>query len=260
MTDQRLILVCPPGNRKYERAELMRKELGALAKQEGWETETFRTSEVGTRQLVLGGLEAENLYRLLHRCDAAVVQVGAPARVLLNPAQRAMRENTIPLEKFICGKAAFGVVNGRCGPADALRGLVESRAILGCTGERDPRCLPMFVFDPWCECEDLTPGATKKFEAAHGPPRRRVDDKNRAWEPSVRAAHGREALTVCGYHLRPGFHWDVQASRNQSELSTVSEIWKLPGSSYVNVYPDAYVRGGQSGSDTAKRVFRSRRS
>jgi hypothetical protein len=111
---------------------------------------------------------------------------------------------------------------------------------IGCEGERDPRCLPLHVFKT--QGHDLNlPAGRAAFDSAHGSGAERSDGDRRKWSLTPHDYHGQETLSVAGRELRQGFHWDVEPGRNTTTIVTTKEVWKVDR--YVNVYPDAHVRG-----------------
>ena len=261
MADPRVFVVAPPrdSGQDFARLEVLRGRLQILAEAEGWTVKTYRLRRVKDGKpgsiLVMDALDATALYRALHRDDCAVVQVGTKALVPLHPKYPSEEHHAATLEKFVRYKAVFERVNGRVTPEAAVESIATLLVERGCESARDPRCLPMHVFDPAhdhaaCPLTDLA-----KVKSRYGGPQARTDAKLRKWSPARGSAHGNDELRVRGYQLQRGFHWDVSAGRNESELITTSEIWRMPSTSYLNVSPDANVRGGQSLAGSAKKVF-----
>ena len=119
-----------------------------------------------------------------------------------------------------------------------------------CENEGDPRCLPFHVFDTGFDlrCLDSQDGR-RHFAGLHGAQSSRLDGKGLGWTRGV--PHGYETLQVAGHELRTGFHWDV-AGKLKQHITTTSEVWKLKPNGYVNVYPDAHIRGNRK---AANRVY-----
>lgn len=78
-----------------------------------------------------------------------------------------------------------------------------------------------------------------RFDEEHGG-NTRTDIRGLVWVHG--ALHGRfaDTLTVAGFGLPTGFHWDVQANQ-EIELWTPTEGWRIR--KYVNISPDAHIRG-----------------
>lgn len=261
MSEARVFVVAPPrkGSDELALLEEKRVRLQSLVASQGWTLKTYRLKHIKNAKpggiLVLDALDATTLYRALHHGDCAVVQVGTNALVPLHPKYPNEARHAVPLEKFVRYKAIFERVNGRVAPDDAVASISALLAESGCEGESDPRCLPMHVFDPEHEHSACPLTDAARVRSRYGGPQARMDAKQRKWSPTRGHAHGNDNLTVRGYQLQTGYHWDVSAARNVSELITTSEIWRMPSASYLNVSPDANVRGGQSSAVSAKKVF-----
>ena len=111
--------------------------------------------------------------------------------------------------------------------------------LVECEGGRDPRCLPFHIFKSGNSDLD-TPERRRHFDDIHGTGARRQDDNELAWDLKPGGFHGRDILHVAGRELPPGFHWDVSVDRART-ITTPTEQWRV--SKYVNVAPDANVRG-----------------
>ncbi len=170
--------------------------------------------------------------------------------------------NSISLERFVRYKAFFKVLGRERSGLDVahfLSKFQDWQQGCACDGERDARCLPLHVFSPSHEWQDLhVEGGVTEFEARHGRASSRVDEKRRDWRPP-NALHGQEVLVVAGTALRSGFHWDVTSPRTEGRLYTNTEIWRFRRGAYCNVYPDAAVRQGQRNGIRAERVYEARR-
>jgi hypothetical protein len=70
----------------------------------------------------------------------------------------------------------------------------------------------------------------------------RIDDEKREWKLSPRLFHGNDTLYVAGCQLRAGFHWDVRPISKTTQILTTTAVWRV--NRYINVTPDAQVRGG----------------
>ena len=261
MGEARVFVVAPPrdGSDEFARLEAQRRRLQSLAEAQGWTVKTYRLKLVKNAKpgglLVMDALDATALYRGLHQGDCAVVQVGTKALVPLHPRYLDEAHHTVPLEKFVRYKAVFERVNGRATPDDAVASIATLIAECGCESESDARCLPMHVFDPAHDHSACPLNDAARVRSRYGGSQSRMDAKQRKWSPPRGTPHGNDSLRVRGYQLQSGYHWDVSAARNVSELVTTSEIWRMPSASYLNVSPDANVRGGQTSAVSAKKVF-----
>lgn len=261
MSAARAFIVAPPLARDERSAQMERSRVAVqkLAEAAGMTVTTYRLREVKVRHqgnfLVMDGIDASRMYKAMHRDDCAVIQIGTDARVAFHPRDHGQKRNTMKLEQFVRYKGVFVGVNGRSSPDEAMAVIAARLTSLECDGERDPRCLPMHVFDPnhdHAACP-LTDAALVR--ARYKGPKIRTDRKNREWGPPKGHPHGSEELRIRGRLLQQGYHWDVKSAKNTSDLMTTMEIWKMPPGSYLNVSPDAHVRSGQSSAVSAKRAF-----
>lgn len=198
--------------------------------------------------------DAHRLYRTLHH-GPVVVCATANVFVRRDPSREVSSEGDLwPLASFVGHKGCHLLVSeeSSVGSLDSEFRAWQDR--LGQVGLGDARALPMHIFDP-DEAWLGLPGAEAKstFRTRFGVPSRRVDDQRRDWTPAS-AAHGREAEYVVGTVFPSGTHWDVAFGRAGS-LVRADGVWVVPKGGYLNVYPGAGVRGGRSGTPTAKRVW-----
>lgn len=254
-------LVAPPKSHASSEQERHREVAQREIVANGWECRTRRTVAVkgpANRTVrVLEPVEAHDIYRAIHRQSVGVLLMGS-AKVLLDPTGAAVPRNLVNLDAFVRYKAYFGRFGERHNLTTQLDQIREWSGGCFCTGERDPRCLPLHVLSPGSDWSDLdTADGVDAFAAVHGPPQARLDSGGRAWK-LPNACHGREVLSVSGSILRAGFHWDVISDTN-GRMSTSHEVWKFSKRAYVNVYPDEMVREGQRSGLSAKRVFQASR-
>lgn len=238
---------------QHRQLEELRKLVQQAAEARGWRTRTYRTqkhsstrpAENGRSMFLLGGWDAADIYSALHRGEVAVLQMGKTARVLPHPRQEPSRDRTVTLEDFVRHKAFFATVNSRGPFQGTFDHFQTSLERVECDGERDPRCLPMHVFAPAHDHHACPLTEASSVKKAYGPPNALKDPHGRPWA-RPKGRHGGEAMRIRGADIPAGFHWDVGSVRNESELTTTVEIWRLPSGSYVNIAPNAVVRKGQS--------------
>lgn len=253
---------------EHRRTEAYRLEVQRAVESRGWRTKTYRSklhtstrpAESNRRLHLLGGCDAAELYDATHRYEVAVLQLGDTARVMPHPRKEPSLDRTVNLQDFVRHKAFFAAVSSRLSYDDALDQFAETFAVVGCDGERDPRCLPMHVFAPGHDNESCPMSDTDAVKRKYGAPNEMKDPRGRAWE-RPKGRHGGDVLRIRGAEIAAGFHWDVGSGRNDSELTTTTEIWSLPTGAYLNVTPNAKVRSGQkSARAAAKRTLQLTRA
>lgn len=203
---------------------------------------------------------ARDLYNLAHRWRLLVLSF-ARIYVRRDPSrQPVVRRAALDLGTFVLHKAEFELVRDRPALERLIPAFVQNRGSLSCTGEDDPRCLPLHVFSVSEEWSGLrNQSGRDAFADLYGPARSRVDAERKRWARADRRAyHGADELTIAGHDLSPGMHWDVTSERGRARLTTAHEVWEVPPGSagYVNVYPDAYVRSAKRSK--ARRVWPKR--
>ncbi len=266
-----LFLVVPPSKDATSEQEEARLTLQRWAEHNKWQpTKTRRTithqinigSNTGRRPQVMKPHDADDLYRAIHRLPTAVIQIGQPT-VLLNPQGEPSDRNLISLERFVRYKAFFRMLGRAETGMDTeslLGGFQNWRQHCACDGERDARCIPLHIFSPHREWENLHEAwGVKSFESHHGKAGSRVDDKDRSWKPSKKSRSDRETVIIAGTALDPTFHWDVNSPDSGGRLCTSTQVWRFRADSYCNVYPNATVRPGQSQGISAKLVYEAPR-
>jgi hypothetical protein len=185
------------------------------------------------------------IYRLLHRGPVLVVAFSS-VWVRRDPRRDPPRKRAaLRLETFVEHKGLHGLVRSDKHVDEIFDQYVAWSAQVNCTGENDPRVLPLHVFETARTWPDLgTPPGDNRFVRAHGPPRRRVDEGRKSWSRAASGAyHGGGALIVAGSELAQGMHWDVSIERGTAVICGADGVWALKGrNAYVNVHPDAHVR------------------
>jgi hypothetical protein len=204
---------------------------------------------------VLAPRDAELLYRLVHHGPVVVTAVTA-VFVSRDPRSNPIREkHAIRLQDFVEHKACYVLINGRTDVAALGPAVAEWLGVVRCDGQDDPRVLPLHSFDANGPCPDLAHAEGRKaFGARYGAGRLRLDEGGREWERAA-ALHGRETLSIAGYRLRAGFHWDVTNRKGSGTLLCANAVWHLPRRSYANVYPDGDVRGGSTDVPPIKKIW-----
>ena len=155
------------------------------------------------------------------------------------------------LKNFVRYKAhAERLASERTDVSQYLDTCEEWRRGVECEDGHDPRCLPLHLFAT--EHRELDREHDRRlFGNVHGAGARRRDDRGLRWHLDPTRFHGREILHVAGYELPPGFHWDVSVDGRPSMVVTAAERWEVE--EYINVSPDAHVRGR---SPYARRIKR----
>ena len=199
--------------------------------------------------------DATNLYKRIHRARVGVWQIEY-ANVSRRPQPQKPTTDYITLRRFVLHKAYHSRLSSKSledAWSSSLDEFLTWMKETHCENEGDPRCLPFHVFDTGFDPECLNSwDGRQHFAGMHGAQSSRLDRKSFKWTRGV--FHGQEALQVAGHKLATGFHWDV-AARHKQRIVTTSDVWELKPNGYVNVYPDAHIRGN---SKWAKRVFPGR--
>ncbi len=196
--------------------------------------------------------DATNLYKRIHRARVGVWQIEyADAPIL--PQPKNVITHYITLKRFVLHKAYHSKLPNKSmedswasSLGEFLAWMKEARS----ENEGDPRCLPFHVFDAEqeiVESLELQEGR-QRFAEGYGAQSSRCDRNGLRWLRGP--LHGHDVIQVAGRELAAGFHWDVNGKTKQRVVTT-SDVWEFKPNGYVNVYPDAHVRG----SSKAKRVY-----
>lgn len=260
-TDRRRVVfvVLGPKKSKDERRESIADRVRSDFEAAGWVVRNIRPKSLGSLPgsgarpaVVLEPTDAHAIYIEAHRSFVAVVQIAA-ASVLKNPRSRVTPRNTMTLERFVRYKAYFIVAS----PEHLIDGIVMVAdkwvKAVGCSGDNDPRCLPLHVFSPerdWVGLES----STVEFDKHHGKANRRKDSELRRW-PTDPSNHGQQIDVVAGHRMQRGFHWDTQALRNETFIYNAQEVWAIGKRGHLNIYPDSNARPGKNSRIT----FRAQR-
>jgi len=225
----------------------------------GWQLLERQTARIrvqtGRRLRLVAPRDAVAVYRRMHRTRVALIVVGQ-ALVHLNPGTKPTSDrNCAPLARCARYKA-FVMAADPNDPTDRyvarLQGFLGWCDTVKCTGESDPRCLPLHVFDRELnhgECLGTLEGL-RQFRGTYGPDSRRIDAHGLRWTPDRHHYAGdRDLLHVAGRTLSGGFHWDASnhgQGRGVRRVYTPREVWTVGAGGYVNIYPDAHVRHGSN--------------
>ena len=221
-----------------------RNTIRTLCRERGW---ALQERPVPPTAPVIAAEHVKQVYQRVHRARVAILsvqEIGAAGPVFLTRPQSrpgAMARDDLRSLRQLCRHKAF-FLRLRC-DRDHSGWASAFSAWLGrteCCGSADPRSLPLHVFaaeGTWSRRLASAAGRAA-FDDRFGSSARRVDRRDFAWEHGP--SHGREPLQVAGFLLPAGFHWDVKTTRDL-ELWTPTEGWRVR--TYLNVYPDASVRG-----------------
>ena len=245
-----------PDNENVEQ-RVLRQEVDQEAKSRDW-TLVVRTArqckvtggpEQGRPYLLVEPRDAGDVYAAMHRHRTLVLATAA-CSVRRDPSARPVPyRHMVNISSFVLYKSSFGVVRG---PNDARRFMERFEdwpAADSCDGPRDPRVLPLHIFDDTAEWLRLDePSQVDDFAREFGPANSRRDAKGRSWDQAS-VLHGSDSLRVAECLLAQGFHWDVIRRFGAEHVFTTHEIWRLYNkNSYCNIYPDGYVRAGSKSS------------
>jgi hypothetical protein len=195
--------------------------------------------------------DAYALYQTLHRSSVLVLAFTA-LYVRRDPSTTpAARRHLFTLETFVQHKATFGLVRGKPDIGACFARFQQWSGSVSCSGENDPRILPLHSFETDQNWTTLgTTAADKRFSDLYGPSARRTDNSGKEWvRPNSGAYHAPQTQIVAGHRLRKGMHWDVTSGGHENvRLLAPHQVWKLGNGNndYLNCYPDAYIRVAKS--------------
>lgn len=192
---------------------------------------------------VVSPADAKGLYRVLHTQLVAVLAT-VPAVVLTDPGRRPDEDGAVPLKRYCWYKGFYGDL-GHQPVATALSAFATWRSEVRCAGERDPRCLPLHLFDPENDCDLDSAAGVQRFERLRGRPTGLRDCRGAPWPRDHTNHGGREREHVAGVEISLGMHWDMQADRREERLPAIDEVYRIARGGHVNVYPNAVIRGGK---------------
>lgn len=205
---------------------------------------------------VLNPVDAHEMYQTSHREPSCVLGQGS-LFVLKDPRRDPPTErDCVPLGEYLCHKVNFEVLHGERPAEEAVARMLSSSPLSDCSGLRDPRVLPIHVFNAAVQSTALLdPRDREKFRQRYQAPQGgwRSPSAGLWSQADAHARHGaagpdREPLHVGNFELPLGFHWDAAAERKATTVANSCVIWKVEPRAYVNVYPDAHIRSGSRGS------------
>lgn len=254
-----LFLISPARGTISDRQERQRAYSQDLAEELGFKVFNLRSTLVASFQEPSRKIEildpwfALDLYEGVHVERSMVIALGSP-RVMRNYASGPSTSNSAAVANFVRYKA-FVATPGTNATEETIRadfaGFAEWCAVIGLESERDHRSIPFHSFSPFADVVSLDTGdGIRRFEMIHGKAGSLRDHKRRRWERAGEL-HGRREMVIAGLTLHSGSHWDVQAVDLATKLYAPHQVWKIPKYSYVNVYPDGYVRRPQSSASGA---------
>lgn len=206
---------------------------------------------------LLDRVEATRLYESLHVTRVLVLAFHA-TYVRRDPRRDPPeRRRALSLATFVDHKGLFGFAASAKDVQNHLARFEEWIDVVGCTGQDDPRALPLHVFehrDAWLGLGD--PAVRKRFRDHHGTGARRHDDGGKIWVRD-NGRHGGQMDMIAGCVLPVGTHWDVTSGGGGVELMTASEVWRFGRhGGHANVYPNAHVREGDKSK--VKRTWKAK--
>lgn len=261
--EQAVVLVWPENKALSRATSKAIARARGIASERGMPTHVCRAREERLSQVphrpvfVLDAGRAHALYRCLHRRR---VLVFAFDRVIvpIDPSRKLTSERkATKLSTFVAHKASYSRASV---PTDVVRAFQRFDEWVGgepgCDGPQDPRALPLHVFDTagadWSQLDEVS--VNRKFRQCYGHRGILEDASGRSWERGTSHGHA-DRLVIAGCDLGTGAHWDVTGSGGNATIMNGHEIWQFPRrSAYVNVSPDAHLRGGSRGR-SAKRVW-----
>ena len=189
-------------------------------------------------------------YKRMHRAQVGVL-LAREASVRADPSTRWTSENdVVAIQRYVRYKAFFARIDlGRFEETypQQLAQFEQWCGETACEGIADPRCFPLHVFSPSVDQVDLGSGCGRqRFLETYGPGPPQTHRRRLRWRRGPN--HGRDRLHVAGLELPRGFHWDVAREGPHGgaiRVVTAREVWEVKRGGYLNIYPDAYIRGGR---------------
>lgn len=218
-----------------------------------------RKEEWGRKVQMLEPQHAGALYRALHR-EPVIVVVFTAIWVRRDPRRDPpVKRAALRLRTFVDHKGVFRLIRDDKAVDEAFDSYAVWREGIHCRGEDDARILPLHVFETSRDWSHLgTAAGDEEFARRYGSPSRRRDEGDKTWARAARGAyHGGQALTIAGYTLARGMHWDVSIPRGSVLVCSADGVWRLKGRhAYVNIHPNGYVRE----TEWSRRLWPSTRS
>ncbi len=209
----------------------------------------LREYKVFNKQGVISGTDVQELYLRIHKARVAVISIqppGAAGPILFDrPTKPSTGEQinykqTLSLRQLCLNKSFFYKMRWDRETHNWVSGFQKWAISINCSSTHDPICLPFHVF----KAEGHWPKTLKSHESRkdfnnqYGTNDRK-DLRSLIWKTNE--LHGNESIHIAGFQLPKGYHWNVNSSLNKATLYTPTEVWEV--SNYVNVTPDACIRG-----------------
>ncbi len=204
-----------------------------------------RRDSAGKQIHLLDPVSAQTLYKRAHQTQVGVWTL-CPTNVQTDPTRHAIADKfLISIARLVRYKAFYASATAAT-TADVVSDFRRWMTITGCSGESDPRVLPLHMFAPSTDWNDLsTSDGHKRFRDKHGSGNDRVCENDLRWPKDPARHAGRESQSVRGFSLGPGLHWDVTPSRGSATVRSLTEVWKVPQGRHVNVSPNGHIRKGK---------------
>lgn len=191
---------------------------------------------------ILQPRDAERIYRQAHAAECCIIYM-PDVHVALDP-----RSVTRPRQKQIRSIYSFLRYKACCVPASSKDW--RNRFSEWCQqpgrhdGMKDPRCLVFHIFSADVGVPALdTADERELFDHSYVRGGFCCDRAEYQWGLSPTAFHAGPPLKLCGVDLPPGMHWDVECGASgTSTLTTITEVWRVPTGSYLNIAPNGHVR------------------
>jgi len=264
--EPRIWLVLHPSDSDYEKR--LRTTLGQKAADLGVKLITRRSrsrrmSVEGNRARpinILEPVDANELYRDLSINKCYVLSRGS-VFVLHDPRRDPpTKRDCLPLQNFVHHRAVYRTLQDGVDIGAELRTMM-TEAPSDCTSYRDPRILPLHVFDKKADGSRLnTEDGRSAFHRKYARSGGWQSEATGTWTPAHPGArHGTgpsgEALRIWNFTLPIGYHWDTHAGRQRRTIAATASVWKVEQRGYVNIYPDSHIRSGAR----AKQIWRPQR-
>jgi hypothetical protein len=226
-------------------------ETAALPEPKVFRADTRPFVEVGegSRKVnVLRAQDAGAIYRSAHS-SAVLVITSKTVRFLLDPRKDPANPRTVCLPGSALRHKALVLTASDPQSLRADLASISSPHPCGIEGLRDPRILPLHLFDRPDESSRLESSAGRvQFIAEYRRGRAWLGPRADWQDASPQARHGIDrhsaASFVSGWQVPSGHHWDVQSARG-TDLIGFDSVWHLSREGYMNVFPNGKLNGGR---------------